>query len=238
MSNKNINIQNRNKNHKENKFHNYKFPVSYQGPNASYHMIRHDPKEPGFINKLENEKERENEVKLATALTQREIGERELSDRKEKNALKKQIIDDYIKDNELNRKERTKFLRLYELGIYYVKNGRLQFDNNKYKELLNLYHSNTEFDEMVKRKAHKAYDKYAKKTFGSEFGHDTPAEKRVAKDPNLQNIHDYPKMQYMKKQFEDKYKKKYAKKRMRYIKKQYKKQNLFDKWKKKLGFSL
>ena len=148
------------------------------------------------------------------------------------------LVDDYIKSQDMNRQEKTKFLRLFELGIYYVDKGKVRIDNKKYKELLNLYHSNTEFDKKVERKAMKAYNKYAKKAFGPEFMHDTLTERRVAADANLRNVYDYDRMLSVKESFLKKYKKKYEKKRQRYIKKEFKKRYRFNKWKNKYGYTL
>ena len=213
-----------------------KFPVTNQGPHSPYHSYRWDINDDDHVvtNMIENDKERKNEVDVADALNRREIGPRELEDRKNKSRLQEKLLDDYIKSNDMTRQEKNKFLRFFELGIYYIRNGKIHIDNKKFQELQHLNNSNTKFDQKVERKAYKAYNKYSRKRYGYKTYHNSEDELRIKRNqPDL-----YEQIERDKDQFIKNFKSKYEKKRQRYIKKQFKKKYRFNKWKNKYGYTL
>ena len=162
-----------------------------------------------------------------------EIREKYKADQVKVNAYDK-LVNDYIKSNELTRQEKNNFLRLFEMGVYYIHNGKINFDSRKFQELQHLNNSNTKFDKKVERKAYKKYNKYARKRFGYTTFHGSPQEEWV----NKNNPTAYSQIEYEKDRFIKNYKAKYEKKRQRYIKKQFKKIYRFNKWKNKKGYSL
>ena len=144
------------------------------------------------------------------------------------------IANDFIKDQEMNRKEKENFLRLFELGVYYIHNGKIHIDSKKFKEFEDLNNLNTKFDKKVERKAYKKYNKYAQKRFGHLTYHGSPEEERIKHNDPVT----YKQIEFEKDQFINNFKSKFEKKRYRYIKKHFKKKYGFNKWKNKYGYSL
>ncbi len=155
-------------------------------------------------------------------------------------AIKEKELELIYKRTKEDIEERKRFAKLFEMGIYYIHNGKLCFDKVKYAKLQLANDLNTKFDEKVIRKAHKKYNKIARKRFGYQYYHNSPEEQRLAKPENqsYRDLHNYDEMMSLKKRIEDKYKHKYEKKRQRYIKKQFKKKNRFNKWINKKEFNL
>ena len=166
-------------------------------------------------------------------LRQKETEEKYKADQIKAKAHDK-LVNDYIKGQEMNREEKRNFLRLLEMGVYYIHNGKIQIDSKKFQELQYLNNSNTKFDKKVERKAYKKYNKYAQKRFGHLTYHGSPEEERIKNNDPVT----YSQIEYDKDRFMQKYKAKYEKKRQRYIKKQFKKKYRFNKWKNKKGYTL
>ena len=234
--------------------------ISAQGSKAQYHGFRHGISQyssGGVENSVERHHERDlfkimaeggafGSTKKDDRLTNvqevgnnlrdvknNEIREKYKADQVKANAYDK-LVNDYIKGQEMNREEKRNFLRLLEMGVYYIHNGKINLDSNKFQELQHLNNSNTKFDKKVERKAYKMYNKYAQKRFGYKTLHGSPEEEWIKKNnPVL-----YSKIEFEKDKFIKNFKAKYEKKRQRYIKKQFKKKYRFNKWKNKKGYSL
>lgn len=127
----------------------------------------------------------------------------------------RKLVDDYIKQNDLDRQERKEFLELFKLGIYYADKGKIKCDSEKLRAWNYMKNSNNEFDEETKRRAYRKYDKKRRQIYGFDHGHD---------DPKMINL---------RKKIEDDYKRKREKKRAKFLKKKFKKYVRAKKWKDK-----